>query len=425
MTSEWANPIVETQKEGEKTGVLFKFLLCFLLLLLNVETISYLLLRDDAVIAFYQKALSSMVVVGSCFLFLTWTKKDRLCFGFFMLLLAKLVIESLVGFSSPLIYPSVLAVIFPFLYVYFIKNLFRHLNVDVLNVLMATIIIGYVLFMLFFGGDFDFSNAPVPEQEGGPFSGDTRILHANSIFLLVLPFLYCLNKMFSSRRTYLSIAGLCFSLIVILVHQHRTVWVAAILSSSILMYLNGGNKKTLRKLLLLVLVIAGVFTILLFTIPGLSQLLAERFVDVLDPLNEDNTGGFRYLQILAYLNYFIQKPLFGWTFAGFELPNPFLADNWEEGSGHHFHDAYIEVLFYFGITGLLLKFFPLYTIARRIKRRLSDQSKVLAAFCISGFLYSFSYSLPLIFWGIVGLCLYYIERDFRINSYNQVSIGNG
>jgi hypothetical protein len=66
-----------------------------------------------------------------------------------------------------------------------------------------------------------------------------------------------------------------------------------------------------------------------------------------------------------------------------------------------------------------LKFFPLYSVARKVKRKLSDQSKVLAAFSVSGFLYSFSYVLPLIFWGIVGLCLYSIEKDLRMNGFNQ------
>jgi len=141
-------------------------------------------------------------------------------------------------------------------------------------------------------------------------------------------------------------------------------------------------------------------------------------MDVLDPLNEDNTGGFRYLQILAYFNYFLQKPIFGWTFAGFELPNPF-SEHWDAGTGQHFHDAYIEVLFYFGITGLLLKFYPLYSVAKKMKKQFSDKTKIVAAFSISGFVYSFSYVPPMIFWGVVGLCLYYIDKDLKCYSFQQ------
>jgi hypothetical protein len=338
----------------------------------------------------------------------------------FAILFLKMILESLIFYGSPLVYPSVLAVIFPFLYAYFAKNLFRRLNVDILEVLIVFIFIGYFVFMLFYGHDFDFSNTPM-EQDPGPFSGDSRVLHANSILLILLPFLFFLNKILSSQKTYFSIGGFVLSLIIIIIHQHRTVWVTTIFSTMLLLFMKGGNRKMFKRLFLLLIVTIGLLVVLIFAIPGFSQLLAERFMDVLDPLNEENTGGFRYLQILSYLNYFIQKPLFGWGFSGFELPNPFV-DVWEEGTGHHFHDAYIEVLFYFGITGLLLKFFPLYSIARKLRKQLSDKSKVLAAFSVSGFVYAFSYVPPLIFWGIVGLCMYYIDRDIKQQQLSYKSL---
>jgi O-antigen ligase len=424
MTSELIHSIASEKKEERRKSVILKLLISFIFLIINVETISYLLLRNDTLITLYQKVLFSIVLVLSIFRFFKWNKTDRICFLVFILLLVKLIINSLVGYSSILVYPSVLAVIFPFLYVYFVKNLFKTLNIDIFKILITFIFLGYFVFMLFYGHDFDFSNSPILIEEAGPYSGDTRILHANSILLIELPFLYFFNKILSARKSLFSTAGFIISLIIIVIHQHRTVWITTIISCLLLLFIKGFNKKVLRKLLFFTILIVVTFTLLVVTIPGLSQLLTERFLDVLDPLNEDNTGGFRYLQILAYLNYFIQKPLFGWTFSGFELSNPFLTDNWEEGSGHHFHNAYIEVLFYFGITGFFLKFYPLYSVAKRIKKQLTDKSKILAAFSVSGFVYAFSYVPPLIFWGIAGLCLYYIEKDLKTNSYNQVQQNN-
>lgn len=417
MTSELVDDMTNELKETKGMSVSLKLFIALLVFIINVETVSFLVLHNDAVITVYQKALSLIVLILSFVFFIKWKKTDRYCFLFFILLLVKLVIQSLIGFGSLLIYPSILAVIFPFLYVYFIKDLFKRLNIDVFNILIAFIFIGYFVFMLCYGREFNFSNAPLAHEGVGPFAGDTRILHANSILLIQLPFLVFLNKIISERRTYLSIAGFVTSLLIILIHQHRTVWLTTILSSLLLLFMKGFNKELLKRLLFFVLLISGIFVLLVFAIPGFNQLLLERFMDVFDPLNEDNTGGFRYLQILAYLNYFTQKPLFGWTFNGFELSNPFLTDNWEEDSGHHFHNAYIEVLFYFGISGLLLKFYPLFSIAKRIKQPLSERSKVLTAFCVSGILYSFSYVPPLIFWGIVGLCLYNIERDFKQHQF--------
>jgi len=410
--------ITHTEIKKKGISVFTKFIISFLFLILNIETILYLVLQTDSAVVIYQKVLVFVILMISLFFFFKWNKGDRICFLFFILLVVKLIVESFVNYRSILIYPSVFAVMFPFLYVYFIKNLFKHLNIDILKAFIVFIFLGYFLFMFFHGSEFDLSYTTMPVDAEGPYSGDSRILHANSILLIVLPFLYFLNKLFSKHRSSLSIIGFIVSLIIILIHQHRTVWVTTIFSTLFLLFLKGNEKKLLRRVGLVTLIIAGIFVLTIFTVPGFGQILLERFSDVLDPLNEDNTGGFRYLQVLAYLNYFIQKPIFGWTFSGFELSNPFI-ENWEEGSGHHFHDAYIEVLFYFGIIGFLMKYYPLYSIARKIKKQLSDRSKILAAFSIAGFIYSFSAVPPLIFWGIVGVCLYSIERDLKISTNNN------
>jgi hypothetical protein len=406
------NGALDYQSQAKKKVSLFKFLIAFFVLIINADTISYLLLQNDAGVALYQKMMLSAITVVSLIFFLKWKKTDRICFYVFMFFLVKLIIESLIKYRSLLAYPSVLAVISPFLYVYFIKNLFAKFNIDVFHTILVSIFVGYFIFMILNGNDFDFNNTPLVYDETGPYSGDTRILHANSILLLVLPFTYFLNKVVFGRKTSFAIGGFVISLIIILIHQHRTVWVTTIFSGLLLFFMKGKARNILRKLFLSVLCFFAVFILLILIIPGFDHLVVERFADILNPLREDSTSAFRYLQILSYLNYSIQKPLFGWTFSGFELSNPFTS-YWEEGTGHHFHNAYIEVLFYFGITGCLMKFYPLYSVAKKVSRQLSDKTKILAAFSISGFVYSFSYVPPLIFWGIVGVCLYYIERDLK------------
>ena len=402
---------LQLNQVARRTGF-FKFLVAFFVLIITADNISYLLMRNDANVSIYQKTLLSTITVVSLVFFLKWRRSDRICFYFFIFLLAKLILESFIAYGSFLVYPSVVAVIYPFLYVYFVKNLFRKLKIDIFGILLVSIFIGYFIFMLMYGEDFGFSNTPLVYDETGPFSGDTRILHANSVLLVVLPFLYFVNKIVFGRKSFIAISGFAVSLGVILIHQHRTVWVTTIFSSLILIFLKGKAKNVIRKLLFSLLWFLIVFVILIQIIPGFSNLLVERFSDVFDPLRDASTSGFRFLQILSYLNYFIQKPIFGWTFSGFELSNPFIT-YWEEGTGHHFHNSYIEVLFYFGIIGCLMKYYPLYSVAKKINKQVSDQSKILGAFCISGFLYSFSYVPPLIFWGIVGVCLYNIEKDLK------------
>ncbi len=145
--------------------------------------------------------------------------------------------------------------------------------------------------------------------------------------------------------------------------------------------------------------------------------MSDRFSEIFNPAKENSTGDFRIQQSEVYGKMFLQRPVFGWTFEGFEMPNP-MVDWWPAMTGQHFHEGYIEMLFYEGIAGFLLKYFFLfYLVIKAFSKKLSPQSIILISFAVSGLVFSFSYVLPLIFWGHVGLCLYYVERDTQ--QYNR------
>lgn len=403
--------------EFKNNTILKTFVLVFTLYF-SLNTVSYLVLVKSAFVEIFIKLLFSFCYI---YLFLNiskWSNSDKIAGVIFLLFTLRLIAESIFKYNSILIHPTVLAVISPFLYVYVLKNMLLKFNVDVLKSFIKVIFISYIIFMLIFGRDFGFSNASIHLEELGPFSGDTRILHANSILLFVIPYLYFFNKIIK-KFSIKSLIGFGLSFIVILIHQHRTVWVVTIISTIILLRINGKKSKLLKKVFLIAAIITLLFVAILYFNPSFKELLIDRFADILDPLNEDNTAGWRYIQILSYFDNFLQKPIFGWTFDGFRMPNLFLSGLWEEGTGHHFHNAYIEVLFYFGITGLLLKFYPLYKIVKSIGSiKLSDNTKVIGAFCASGFIYSFSYVPPLAFWASVGMCLFYIEKDIKVSRLN-------
>jgi O-antigen ligase len=144
--------------------------------------------------------------------------------------------------------------------------------------------------------------------------------------------------------------------------------------------------------------------------PGFLDFMGERFSEILDPTREDGTGKFRDDQRRTYFPMVLERPFFGWTFEGFEMKNP-LVDWWPEKSGQHFHEGYMEMLFYHGFFGLILKYFYLIYLAfKAFSKRLSQESIILIAFSLAGLIFSFSYVLPFVFWAHVGLCLYYLER---------------
>jgi O-antigen ligase len=145
--------------------------------------------------------------------------------------------------------------------------------------------------------------------------------------------------------------------------------------------------------------------------PDMIGFFADRFSEIFDPSKEGSTGNFRIEQREAYFKMFLERPMFGWTFEGFEMSNP-LVDWWPEKTGQHFHEGYMEMLFYHGIVGLLFKYsFLIYLFFRMFSRQISQESIILLAFSLSGLLFSLNYVLPLIFWGHVGMCLFYLEQD--------------
>ncbi|RYE16253.1 MAG: O-antigen ligase domain-containing protein [Sphingobacteriaceae bacterium] len=306
-------------------------------------------------------------------------------------------------------------VLAPVMYVVFIKSVCRSHDFDLLEFLAKFYVFTYVVFMVVYGRGFSFSLAEVVMDDYGPFSGDSRIIHARSIFMMIIPLLWYLHQYLSYKKL---IPGLLFLFCagVILIHQHRSVWSSAILSVAI--YLGASIRAKRIKLSSIGSFVAyGVIllSILLFFVssiaPGFLEFMGDRFSEILNPSKEGGTGSFRFLQRETYSKLAMQHPYFGWTFKGFEMPNP-LVDWWPAMSGQHFHEGYVEMLFYHGIVGLIFKYsFLIYLIFKIFSKKLSAEAIIMSALCLSGLLFSFSYVLPLIFWGHVGLALYYIERD--------------
>lgn len=206
-----------------------------------------------------------------------------------------------------------------------------------------------------------------------------------------------------------------FCFIVILIHQHRSVWASCITATVIYIVASFRNKFIPGdRLFKMMIVASGIFIASFFVVnaitPKFTNFMGDRFSEILNPTKEDGTGQFRQQQREVYFALYLQRPVFGWTFEGFDMPNP-LVDWWPPKSGQHFHEGYMEMLFYLGIVGLLLKYsFLFYFIYKIFSKRLSQESIILMSFCLSGLIFSFSYVLPLMFWGVTGVCLYYLEK---------------
>jgi hypothetical protein len=387
---------------------------------------SWIFIHDSHVIQLYQKVFSII-----CFVFMLWhfqdlTRMEKLLIALFTILVIKLVFESLWKHDVLFKQFTIFTVIYPVVFVLFIKYILRRLDIDLLEFIARFYLLLYIAFMLLYGANFSFTLHPIEMDDYGPFSGDTRIIHARSVYMLILPLLWFLNRFLEKKKPG-ALLAVFFCLIAITIHQHRSVWSCTILS--LLLYVglfmkstDSRHKDVAALFALCGIGLACTWFVISQVKPELVDYLLDRFQEIFNPAAEGSTGNFRIEQSIAYSRYIEEKPLLGWSFKGFMLPNP-LVDWWDENTGHHFHQGFIEVLFYHGIVGLVLKYgFLIYILMRACRMRVSPALLVLMPFCISGLLFSMNYVLPLIFWGHTGMCLFYMEENKQGNDlYNSTS----
>lgn len=391
-----------------------EILLLFFTFFLMENIFSWLVLPVSTIILMYEKLLSIGLFGIIIYNFRKLLRSEQIYLGLMGVIMVRMVFESMINYGSIFQQLTLFTILFPAAYIIFIKWICRVYDFDILEVVAWFYLGLYVVFMVIYGRGFSFSLEQVEMDDYGPFSGDSRIIHARSIFMMIIPFLWFLNEFISKGKSRALIPFL-FCLVVITIHQHRSVWASTLFALGVYLLISFRNNqiqvsRATRTFLGAVVGTALLLFIVSQVFPGTIDFFADRFSEILDPAKEDGTGKFRADQRRVYFPMAMEKPFFGWTFEGFEMKNP-LVDWWPEKSGQHFHEGFMEMLFYHGIFGLLFKYFyVLYLAYKAFSRNLDPKAIILIAFSLSGLLFSLSYVLPLVYWGIIGLCLYYLER---------------
>lgn len=394
-----------------------EFLVLFFFYFLIDKIFSWLIVPKTTILLSHERLVSVLVFGFMLYHFLKLKFYERLYIAIFALLVIGLIIQSLFEFDSIFQQPTLYSLLYPGVYALFIKYIISDYEIDLLEFVAKFCFWTYVIFMLIYGRGFSFNLDVIPLDDYGPFSGDGRVIHSAGIYMLIIPFLWYLHQCIFKPVKKKFLIPLLICVIAILIHQHRSVWSCTILSLLIYIWLSARiNKNALPKMFNVALNAGVVIGVAFFFVsnmaPSMVDFFAERFGEIFNPSKEGSTGNFRVDQREVYWDLFLQKPIFGWTFEGWEMPNP-LVDWWPPKTGQHFHEGYMEMLFYFGIVGFLFKFSPILYLAIKVfqGKKYSEESIILIPFCLSAFLYQFNYVLPQIYWAHLGLCLYYIEKD--------------
>ncbi|MFC4213180.1 O-antigen ligase family protein [Pedobacter lithocola] len=377
------------------------------------NTFSWLFMPISNIVLMYEKILSLVIFGFVLYKFNNLKFNEKIYIGLLSVVIVKMIFESMLDYGTIFQQLTLFTILFPVAFTIFVKCICREYNFDILELIAQFYILLYIVFMLIYGRTFSFSLEQVEMVDYGPFSGDSRIIHARSIFMMIVPLLWYFNQ-FLKHGKITNLLLFLFCITVIVIHQHRSVWASSIFSMCVYFFMSLRNNLTpisrvVKTFLSGLLLIALVAFVVSQAFPGTLEFFSDRFSEILDPAKEDGTGKFRADQRQIYFPMVLERPFFGWTFEGFEMKNP-LVDWWPEKTGQHFHEGFMEMLFYHGFFGLILKYFYLVYLAyKSFSKNLDQKSIILIAFSLAGLIFSFSYVLPLIFWGMVGLCLYYLE----------------
>ncbi|RYY06555.1 MAG: O-antigen ligase domain-containing protein, partial [Sphingobacteriaceae bacterium] len=204
-----------------------EFVILFFGYLFMEQIFSWLFAPTSAIIQPYQKAFGFIIYGYMLITINEYKYNEKIFIGIFSLLMLRLVVESLQVFNTFFQQLTMYYVLFPAIYSLFVKNLCRTYDFDLLEFMAKFYLYTYIIFMVIYGRGFSFSLEGLDLQDLGVFSGDGRIIHATSIFMMILPFLWYLHKFIKTKKA-MDLIPFAFCFVVILVHQHRSVWSSCI-----------------------------------------------------------------------------------------------------------------------------------------------------------------------------------------------------
>lgn len=403
-----------------KLNYSFLFVIPIALVLIMDDMFMQVAVPDDevgqgALLNMLMKGMAGISFIYCVLYFRRMSMYMKLAFFLLVLYVAALVFESKYFYDSYMIYPHVFVKVLIFAFSFFTYTFYKgnyHLN---MSHVVWFILGGFCLNVLLINPHTLSVSA---------FTSHERGVYSNSVYMLVVPFLYFLSNYFYKGK-FTSLFGAFLVLFAIFFFQHRTVWISTAFVLVVYYFLI--RFKTDKPInfvakLLPVGTLIGIMSVIvsgfvLSAHPEIIDKVQESFSDI-ENFESQGTGGWRYQQWMSYLPLIQENFLLGMRFEGFELPIQFWRDDidapvFEDGNGHHFHSFYVEIFFYTGLVGFgLYLLIALYPILKAVRmQKLTINQIILVAFISSGFIFGISYVLPVFFYGVLGWAIAAIEEE--------------
>ncbi|PRY37663.1 O-antigen ligase-like membrane protein [Spirosoma oryzae] len=268
--------------------------------------------------------------------------------------------------------------------------------------------IGYLVLILFF-----VNQILLGQIYAYSFSSESRTTTAPESLYLVVPFLYFLVQYYKEHKLIHLFASLAvFLFIVILLHRSvisTAVFSAGLVTGLMMISRSSVNGFPIARTFMLFIMLIGLSTPLVGMLPEHKfDDFMESISGILDP-KEDNTGSWRLEQSQHYMALVPERPILGWRYEGYDRGEVMRHEDFPD-KGTIIHSQYVDQLYNYGAVGLainlLLILGTLYVLYSG-KRSYSIEQLVLFGFLAGGLVYGISYQLPVYYWGLLGLGMFY------------------
>jgi O-antigen ligase len=240
----------------------------------------------------------------------------------------------------------------------------------------------------------------------------------------MISLLYFFNKYFYNKK-FINILIFFVILTLIVFSNQRTVWASTLMGFLLnIIFISRSNFRidmgALTPVLLMVSIVVIIVSTVIITNEEIMATFEKRIKGFTHADNDDEggTAAWRRQQWESYLPVVEQNLLLGLRLKGFEYPVLFYhfeGSMWEN-TGHHFHSYYLDKLFYFGIAGLLMSIVPLYFYILKliffVRKFIISEQIILASYIMTFGVFGIGYDVPFSIYGLVGLGLAYLERDY-------------
>ena len=402
----------------------FLHIIPFILVFFWDDLILDFILDDDnrPQIAIVYKVLIFLYPIVSVLFLRIFKQPLKYYFFFLVFYLIILVFESLYKHGTFIVYPHVFEKVVQIFVLFFFYGFYKTLGIKIEIKHIAVVIIVLALLSILTVNQSVFSLSAVQEIDRG--------LDAFTNYLLLLPLLFFLNRfLLYGELKYLLFTIFAIGLVIFL--QYRTVWASMIFCIPLNIFLvkvKCSNTLRFSKNLAANLIITGSMFVTMSVVIYLSILyfgeeyvnhVEDRFEDLINPEKEGSTSSWRLEQIESYAPYVKENIIDGMRFEGFELPIQFYNDVvdmpvFADMTGHHFHNQYLDTLFYFGIIGLFFYVIPiliLFVFMVFNKKKYDINTITLASFIFSILVFGFAWWYPQYIFALTGYLLVLMENQ--------------